>query len=48
MIYTHVARQGVASVTSPLDGLANLIPNEMQAALDATRQLAGGTAHGVN
>jgi site-specific recombinase XerD len=41
MIYTHVARQAVASVTSPLDLLAELTPVEVQAALDATRQLAG-------
>jgi hypothetical protein len=44
MIYTHVARQGVASVTSPLDTLGELTPLEIQAALEATRQLAGGCA----
>ena len=41
MIYTHVARQGVSSVASPLDALAALTPVEVQAALDATRRLAG-------
>jgi integron integrase len=44
MIYTHVARQGVTGVPSPLDVLADLTPAEMQAALDATRQLAGTSA----
>jgi integron integrase len=39
MIYTHVARQGVAGVPSPLDVLADLTPAEVQAALDATRRL---------
>jgi integron integrase len=56
MIYTHVARQGVTSVPSPLDVLADLTPGEVQAALDATRRLTGSgdpalpgaTAHGVN
>ena len=42
MIYTHVARQGVASVPSPLDALADLTPAEVQAALDATRALTEG------
>jgi integron integrase len=41
MIYTHVARQGVAAVASPLDVLGELTAGEVQAALDATRQLAG-------
>ncbi len=41
MIYTHVARQGVAGVRSPLDDLANLAPDDVQAALDATRRLSG-------
>ncbi len=40
MIYTHVARQGVCSVRSPLDELEELRPEEVQAALDATRKLA--------
>jgi integron integrase len=56
MIYTHVARQGVTSVPSPLDTLADLRPDAVQAALDATRQLSGGShtpppgadGHGVN
>jgi integrase len=39
MIYTHVARQGVAGVASPLDALLELTPSEVQAALEATRQL---------
>ncbi len=41
MIYTHVARQGVTGVPSPLDALADLAPVEVQAALEATRQLGG-------
>jgi hypothetical protein len=56
MIYTHVARQGVTSVASPLDALADLTQGELQAALDATRQLTGSgdpalrpaPPHGVN
>jgi hypothetical protein len=40
MIYTHVARQGVASVPSPLDVLGELSPDAVRAALDATRELA--------
>jgi integron integrase len=40
MIYTHVARQGVTSVSSPLDVLADLSGAELRAALDAKRQLA--------
>ena len=43
MIYTHVARQGVASVTSPLDALADLTPGAVEAALEATRQLTGAS-----
>jgi hypothetical protein len=39
MIYTHVARQGVANVASPLDVLADWSPADLQAALDATRGL---------
>jgi integron integrase len=39
MIYTHVARQGVAGVTSPLDLLNDVTHEEIQAALDATRGL---------
>ncbi len=41
MVYTHVARQGPAGVTSPLDLLGDLAPADVQAALDATRCLAG-------
>jgi integron integrase len=40
MIYTHVARKGPASVTSPLDLLAGV--EEIQAAVDATRLLPAG------
>jgi hypothetical protein len=40
MIYTHVARQGPAAVTSPLDLLGEVGATEVQAALEATRQLA--------
>ncbi len=39
MIYTHVARQGVSNVASPLDVLADLKPAEVEAALEATRRL---------
>ena len=42
MIYTHVARQGVTSVASPLDALGELTQGQLQAALDATRQLTRG------
>ena len=42
MIYTHVARQGVASVTSPLDLLNDVGAAEVQAAVEATRHLQGG------
>jgi integron integrase len=41
MIYTHVARQGVSSVTSPLDLLADFSLVELQAAVDATEALVG-------
>jgi integron integrase len=41
MVYTHVARQGVVGVASPLDLLGGLDPAEVQAALEATRQLPG-------
>jgi integron integrase len=40
MIYTHVARQGPAGVTSPLDLLGEVSPADVQAAVDATRRLA--------
>jgi integron integrase len=39
MIYTHVMRQGVAGVRSPLELLAELSAEEVNAALDATRRL---------
>jgi integron integrase len=41
MIYTHVARKGVASVTSPLDLLADVTPETLRAAALATEALAG-------
>jgi integron integrase len=46
MIYTHVARQGVAGVPSPLDLLEELRPEEVEAAARATCRLAG-TARAV-
>jgi integron integrase len=42
MIYTHVARQGVAGVASPLDVLGELTQVELQSALEGTRPLTGG------
>ena len=44
MIYTHVARTGVIGVTSPLDLLDDLRPEEVAAAVDASRRLGGGAA----
>jgi integrase len=41
MIYTHVARKGPASVTSPLDLLGEVSAADVQAALEATRQMTG-------
>lgn len=41
MIYTHVARKGPAGVTSPLDTLPDLSPEEIRAALDATERFGG-------
>ena len=41
MIYTHVMAKGVASVRSPLDVLADLKPDEVQAAVEATRRFQG-------
>ena len=41
MIYTHVMERGVSSVRSPLDVLSELTPQDVQAAVDATRQLQG-------
>ena len=40
MIYTHLARQGPAGVTSPLDVLGEVAADDMRAALEATRLLA--------
>lgn len=45
MIYTHVARTGPTNVTSPLDVLGELTPADVQAALDATRQLSWTDTH---
>lgn len=39
MIYTHVMEKGVSSTRSPLDVLDDLRPEEVTAALDATRRL---------
>jgi integron integrase len=41
MIYAHLARQGPAGVTSPLDVLGDVACADVQAALEATRRLAG-------
>jgi integrase len=41
MIYLHIARQGPAGVTSPLDLLGEVALADVQAAVEATRQLAG-------
>jgi len=40
-VFRLMARQGVAGVTSPLDLLNDATPEQVQAALDATRLLAG-------
>jgi hypothetical protein len=42
MIYTHVARKGLACVASPLDFLAELTPETIEAAAAASRQLQAG------
>ena len=42
MIYTHVARQGVTWVTSPLDLLNDLTAAEIEGAVEATRAKAKG------
>jgi integron integrase len=47
MIYTHVARQGVAGVRSPLDLLDELTGDDVAAAVHATRTLAGAAHRGV-
>jgi integrase len=41
MIYTHVTEKGVANVRSPLDLLGELSPQDVQAAVDASRGRAG-------
>jgi integron integrase len=41
MIYTHVARKGPAGVTSPLDLLNEVSSDEVRAAVEATKALAG-------
>lgn len=41
MIYTHVARQGVTGVRSPLDLLDDLTPQDIEEALAATRSRTG-------
>lgn len=43
MIYTHVMMKGVSAVRSPLDVLADLEPEAVQAAVEATRRLGGAT-----
>ena len=42
MIYTHVARKGVAAVTSPRDLLDDLTARQIDDAVDATGRLNGG------
>ena len=42
MIYTHVARKGVAGLTSPLDLLGDLTAQQIGDAVDATGRLTGG------
>jgi hypothetical protein len=44
MIYTHVMARGVSAVRSPLDVLHGLAPDEVQAAVEATRRLHGPAA----
>jgi integron integrase len=39
MVYTHLARQGPASVTSPLDVLGEMADGDVRSALEATRRL---------
>jgi len=39
MIYTHVMEKGVAGTPSPLDSLVEVTPEEIQAAVQATRNL---------
>jgi hypothetical protein len=42
MIYTHVARKGVAAVTSPLELLDDLTVRQIGAVVDATGRLNRG------
>lgn len=46
MIYTHVARKGLAGVTSPLDLLDGLRMEDVEAAVAATRGMSGQSAVG--
>jgi hypothetical protein len=39
MVYLHVARKGVGGITSPLDLLNDTRAEDIQAAVDATRDL---------
>jgi integrase len=39
MVYLHVACKGVSGITSPLDLLNDVTPEEILAAVDATRSL---------
>jgi len=47
MIYTHVARKGVAGVTSPLDLLDGVGAADVQAAAAATARLQGHVGAGA-
>jgi len=44
MIYTHVAKKGVAGLASPLDDIE---PGRIAAALEATRRLGAAVGFGV-
>jgi hypothetical protein len=48
MIYTHVMADGVAGVRSPLDLLDDLVPEDVQAAMDAGRAANGRPANVVH
>jgi hypothetical protein len=41
MIYTHVMDKGVSRTASPLDFLDEVTPDELTAAVNATRGLTG-------
>jgi integrase len=43
MIYTYVARNGPAGVTSPLDLLGEVAADDVQAAVEATRRLTSSS-----